>query len=136
HLVSLDTQSIFRLWNILTSEEIAVIREHSYTDGIMPHISPDGQKIAIDILDGTIILWDTLTFSQRVITWDDKLSDGELIGGMYTLGFSPDGRTFLAVYWFPRENSMQDTHPNIMVAYDTTTWQVRHHIHLISFDIY
>jgi len=88
-LISGSSDGTLRIWDVLTGEEITVLRGHQ-TEVLSISISPDGRRILSGGADGRLILWDMDTRNTV------KVFEG-LFGPVYCCTFCPiDGNIFVS----------------------------------------
>lgn len=74
------------VWEVATCRKLAVLREHNCG---VPAVAfaPDSKTLASGSLDGTVKLWDTVTWREN-LTWKPEEEGNK---GIYALAYSPEG---------------------------------------------
>ena len=83
--------SILRLWDVQTGEEIREFTGHVYSNIFGLAYSPDGKTMVSGTFDKTARLWDIATGQQ--------LREFDMPDGASAVAFSPDGKTILTGSW-------------------------------------
>ena len=79
-----------RLWDVASREKIGTLNAHRFEVSSVL-FSPDGALLATGSRDGRVRLWDVETRSS--------IATGRHPKGVYSLAFSPEGRTLVAGGW-------------------------------------
>ena len=101
------------VWNWRTGKRLRTFPE----PGRRVALSPDGRRIAIAGLTNGLTVWDTTT-GQRTAQWATSNS-------VWSLNFSPDGRSLLSAGWAPEAmlwSVAEDRAPLILAGHSASTW--------------
>jgi WD40 repeat protein len=86
-----DTQGVIQLWDVETTEPVAVLRGDTWNANSTT-FSPDGSLLVSGSDDGKLQLWDLTT---EAVLFEVELPRG----GVSSVAFSPDGRLFATGGW-------------------------------------
>src|SRR5579871_161254 len=113
YLATVSGATVF-LWNTRTWQETEIQIDSQTADGRIA-FSPDSTRFALAIYSGVLYVYDVRS-ARRLQALKGAL------GGINTVGFSPDGRSITAL-----DTDMRGDAPDFrtgLTTWDTTTWQV------------